>query len=147
MADLLHFSRIMTSPVRILAVDDERLIRMSLRYALAREGYEVETASSGAEAMKRIASERFDLVLLDLRLGDLDGREVLRFLHEHDPSTKVILVTASTNAPTLAEARRQGAASVVVKPFSLTGITAETRRVLRQGPPPPRPSPPREVLP
>jgi DNA-binding NtrC family response regulator len=115
---------------RVLAVDDEALIRMSLRIALAREGFDVDTASSGAEAMDLLDRYRYDLVLLDLRLPDVSGVEVLRYARRVDPDVRVLLVTASTNAPEFLEAEREGVLGVVAKPFELQAIAAETRRVL-----------------
>ena len=115
---------------RVLAVDDESLIRMSLRIALAREGYDVDTASSGVEAMSLLDRFEYDLVLLDLRLPDVSGMEVLRYARRLHPDVKVLLVTASTNAPNAAEAEQEGAAGVVAKPFTLQAIAAETRRVI-----------------
>ncbi len=115
---------------RVLAVDDESLIRMSPRIALAREGYDVDTASSGVEAMGLLDRHRYDLVLLDLRLPDVSGMEVLRYARRLQPGVKVLLVTASTNAPDPAEAEQEGAAGVVSKPFTLQAIAAETRRVI-----------------
>lgn len=116
--------------LRVLAVDDESLIRMSLRIALAREGYDVDTASSGVEAMGLIDRHEYDLVLLDLRLPDVSGMEVLRYARRIRPGVKVLIVTASTNAPNAEEAAQEGAAGVVAKPFTLQSIAAETRRVL-----------------
>ncbi len=115
---------------KVLAVDDEPLIRMSLRIALAREGYDVDTASSGVEAMSLLDRRHFDVVLLDLRLPDVSGMEVLRYARRLHPGVKVLLVTASTNAPNAVEAEQEGAAGVVSKPFTLQGIAAETRRVI-----------------
>ncbi len=123
----------MNAQPRILAVDDESLIRMSLRIALAREGYEVDTASNGLEAMACLERTRYDLVLLDLRLPDVSGLEVLRHARRMDPEVKVILVTASSNAPSFSEAVQEGASGVVTKPFSLSVIAAESRRVILDG--------------
>jgi DNA-binding response OmpR family regulator len=120
----------MNQQPRVLAVDDESLIRMSLAIALTREGYTVETAASGLEAMELLEKNRYDLVLLDLRLPDVSGMEVLRYARRLDPTVKVLLVTASSNAPTLSEARNQGAAGVVTKPFALRHHTEETRRLV-----------------
>ncbi len=120
----------MHSRPRVLAVDDESLIRMSLRIALAREGYDVDTASSGVEAMGLLDRYEYDLVLLDLRLPDVSGMEVLRYARRLYPDVKVLLVTASTNAPNADEAEQEGAAGVVAKPFTLQGIAAESRRVI-----------------
>jgi DNA-binding NtrC family response regulator len=117
---------------RILAVDDESLIRLSLRIALDREGFEVDTASCGREAMALLDRFRYDLVLLDLRLPDVSGIEVLRYARRRHPATKVLLVTASTNALTASEAVDEGAVGLVSKPFTLEAIAAETRRVIAE---------------
>ncbi|MBZ5639135.1 MAG: response regulator [Acidobacteriia bacterium] len=103
---------------------------MSLRIALAREGYQVDTASCGVEAMALIDQFRYDLVLLDLRLPDVSGIEVLRYARRHDPEVKVLLVTASTHAPSALEAAEEGAVGVVAKPFTLKTIAAATRRAI-----------------
>ena len=115
---------------RILAVDDESLIRMSLRIALGREGYDVDTASNGAEAMDLLERNRYDLILLDLRLPDVSGLEVMRFARRVDPLVKILLVTASTNAPGIGEAEQEGVLGVVAKPFTLERIASESRRVI-----------------
>jgi DNA-binding response OmpR family regulator len=125
----------MTPQLRILAVDDERLIRMSLRYALGREGYAVDTASDGAEAMALLGERTYDLIVLDLRLPDVSGLELLRYVRRLYPEAKVILVTASSNAPSCAEARQAGAASVLLKPFKLSALAEETRRVMGEASP------------
>ena len=121
------------SPPRVLAVDDESLIRMSLSIALSREGYDVDTASCGLEAMALLDQHRYDLVLLDLRLPDVSGMEVLRYARRLYPDVKVLLVTASTNAPSAGEAEREGAIGVLSKPFTLQFLASETRRVISLG--------------
>ncbi len=138
MAAVLHSARrgddgMTGQPVRVLAVDDEALIRMSLQIALGREGYEVHTAASGTEAMTMLGEQRYDLVLLDLRLPDVSGMEVLRFARRRDPAVKVLLVTASTSALNFAEAAREGASGIVTKPFRLSALAEETRRVMAEG--------------
>jgi DNA-binding NtrC family response regulator len=115
---------------RVLAVDDESLIRVSLRIALTREGYDVDTASNGAEAMDLLDRCKYDLVLLDLRLPDMSGMEIMRYARRVDPEVKVLLVTASTNALGAGEAEREGVLGIVAKPFTLELIAAESRRVI-----------------
>lgn len=115
---------------RVLVVDDEALIRMSLSIALCREGYQVETAACGLEGMSLVAQNHYDLVILDLRLPDVSGMEVLHYTKKVSPGTKVLLVTASTNAPTDCEAEAEGAVGVVKKPFGLQSLTERTRRVI-----------------
>ena len=80
----------MTQPATILVVDDERSVRMMLEAALRAQGYKIEVAASGNMARELIAAEEFDLVLLDLQLGDTDGIEILRVLKQLWPATEVI---------------------------------------------------------
>jgi len=119
---------------RVLAVDDEKLILMSLSLALQREGYVVDTASSGSEACQMIHATHYDLILTDLRLPDISGFEVLRYARRLDACAKVILVTASSNAPSPAEAERAGACGVVLKPFTLSGLAEQARRAISGAP-------------
>lgn len=77
----------------ILVVDDEALLRMSLRARLAQEGYDLLEAGTAAAALEQLASEP-DLVLLDFHLPDGDGLDVLRQIKERTPDTVVILMTA-----------------------------------------------------
>ena len=83
-----------TSPANILSVDDDPDISIALVDLLKHEGYSVESASTGAEALDRVKAQHFDAVLLDIRLPDLDGWSVLQHLMELDPSLPVILHTA-----------------------------------------------------
>ena len=68
----------MRQPATILVVDDERAVRMMLEAALRAQGYRVQSAATGTAAYEMLAEEEFDLVLLDLQLGDTDGIEILR---------------------------------------------------------------------
>ena len=79
---------------RILVVDDERLIRWALDQQLRREGYGVRLAETGAEALQAARTEAPDLVLLDMRLPDADGVEILERLRALDPECPVIMITA-----------------------------------------------------
>lgn len=81
---------------RILIVDDEEMIRLLYRKELSRGGYEVDTASSGAEAIKKVSQGNFGVVVLDIELPDMSGLEVLQKLREIAPETPIILNSAYT---------------------------------------------------
>jgi DNA-binding NtrC family response regulator len=102
-------------------VDDEALLRMSLRTRLASEGYELLEAGTAAEAFEQLASEP-DLVLLDLHLPDGDGLAVLRQIKQRSPDTVVILMTAFSSIENAVEAMKLGAFHYVNKPFDLEEI-------------------------
>ncbi len=123
----------MNSPPRVLAIDDEKLIRMSLSLALEREGYVVDTASCGTEAMRLLDRFHYDLILTDLRLPDISGYEILHYALGRDAGAKVLLVTASSNAPSPAEAAQAGALGILQKPFTLAWLAQEARRVIENG--------------
>ena len=82
------------SAERILIIEDEDLIRLSLRTRLEREGYSVEEAPNGATGLRLIEENPPDLILLDHRLPDHDGLSILRELHQRRPDIVVILMTA-----------------------------------------------------
>jgi len=102
---------------RILIVDDERSIRLALRGLLRKAGYEVHEAADGAEAIAAIESTRFDLVLTDLALGDVDGMAVLSASKTARPEVPVVMITAHGNEKVAVSAMKAGADDYVPKPF------------------------------
>ena len=117
------------SKARILIVDDEALIRWSLRERLSGEGYDIFEAETGQAALDALA-EGVDLVLLDYRLPDTDGLAVLRKIKEFDQDVLVILLTAYASVDTAVEAMKQGAYHFANKPFNLDEIAATVERAL-----------------
>jgi len=81
---------------RVLIVDDEEMIRLLYRKELSRSGYNVDTASSGLEAIKKVSQGDFDVVVLDIELPDMSGLEVLQKLRKIDPETPIIINSAFT---------------------------------------------------
>ena len=103
---------------RILVVDDEDIVRTSCSRALSPEGYEVRLAKNGVEGLKMASEERFDLVLTDLKMPDMDGIEVLRIIKEQWPETAVIIVTGYQTVDTAVKAIKLGAYDYIEKPFT-----------------------------
>ena len=116
-------------PANILVVDDEALVRFSLRERLEREGYELSETGSAGSALDRFSPD-VDLVFLDLLLSDGDGLMVLRRIKEQSPDTAVILMTAFSSVDTAVEAMKLGAFHYVTKPFDLDEIALLARSAL-----------------
>ncbi len=125
------------SPATILVVDDEQLIRWTLRERLTAHGYDVVEAGSGADALAAFG-DAIDLVLLDFKLPDTDGLQVLRQLKELQPTVPVILLTAFASIQTAVEAIKQGAYDYAKKPFEFEqllltiGKALETSQLRRE---------------
>ncbi len=102
---------------RILVVDDEAPVREVLTEYFATEGYAVEAAGSGVEALTVVRGGRADLVLLDVRMPGLDGVQVLRQIRAFDERVPVIMVTANEDVGLAKETLRLGAFDYVAKPF------------------------------
>jgi DNA-binding response OmpR family regulator len=122
----------MRQPARILVVDDERTVRMMLETALRAQGYRVQAAATGREAHTLLRSEEFDLVLLDLQLGDTDGIEILRETKNSWPATEVILLTAHGSINSAIAALRLGAFDYLLKPAQIQDIRERVERGLEQ---------------
>ncbi|HWQ14656.1 MAG TPA: response regulator transcription factor [Roseiflexaceae bacterium] len=122
----------MKQPAKILVVDDERPVRMMLEAALRAQGYRVQCAVSGSNARELLAEEEFDVVLLDLQLGDSDGIEILREVKSHWPATEVILLTAHGSINSAIAALRHGAFDYLLKPAQVYDIRDRVERGLEQ---------------
>jgi DNA-binding response OmpR family regulator len=122
----------MRQPATILVVDDERAVRMMLEAALRAQGYRVQTAASGVQAQEILAEEEFDLLLLDLQLGDMDGIEILRETKRRWPATEVILLTAHGSINSAIAALRHGAFDYLLKPAQVQDIRERVERALEE---------------
>jgi two-component system KDP operon response regulator KdpE len=118
------------SSLRILVVDDERPIRRFLRTSLAAHGFEVIEAESGEEALQMAASQRPDLVILDLGLPDIDGIEVTRRLREWS-QTPIIILSVRDQEKDKISALDAGADDYLTKPFGVGELTARIRAAMR----------------
>jgi len=114
----------------VLIVEDEAIMRESLRDWLKDEGYEVETAAEGEEALERIGRREFGVAVLDLRLPGKDGLEVLREATAQSPKLKGIIITAYPSVETAVEAMKMGAVDYIVKPFAPDALEKAIQAVL-----------------
>lgn len=114
----------------ILIVEDEAIMRESLRDWLADGGYEVKTAEEGEQALKTMAEQDFDVVILDLRLPGKDGIEVLREARIKRPQLKGIVITAYPSVQTAVEAMKEGALEYLPKPVDLNKLEKLIRDTL-----------------
>lgn len=115
---------------RILVVDDEKLIRWSLRERLTADGHEVSDAADGRTAEELLRSQPFDLALLDLKLPDGDGMALLRVAHQYQPALAVLMITAHSSVTSAVEAMKQGAYDYVSKPFDMDQLSITVARAL-----------------
>ncbi len=115
---------------RILVIDDEAIVRVSCDRVLGPEGYDVELTSRGDEALRRLDAERFDLVLTDLKMPDMDGLEVLKKIKEKWPHIPVIIITGYGTISTAVQAIKLGAYEYIEKPFNPEDILSVVKRSL-----------------
>ena len=113
----------------ILVVDDEAKITSLLAERIAREGMDVMTCTSAEEALPRIETGEIDIVLCDLRLGGMDGLELLRRTKSVSPGTDFVIMTAYASAGTAIEAMRQGAYEYLIKPFQMDEVVLLLKRI------------------
>ena len=115
---------------RMLVVDDESQIRRFLRVALEAHHYEVVEAASGNEAVQQAATEKPDLIVLDLGLPDMDGKDVIRRIREWS-QTPILVLSVRQEEAEKVEAPDAGAQDYVVKPFGIKELLARVRTLLR----------------
>jgi two-component system response regulator PilR (NtrC family) len=117
---------------RILVVDDEESLREVLTIMLHREGYRVDAAADGAQALMRLKEYAYDLVISDIKMPRLDGFELLRHIKDRTPETAVIMITAFSSTEEAVDAMKQGAYDYITKPFKNEEIRLIVRNALER---------------
>lgn len=115
---------------RLLVVDDEPEICDFLKSFFEERDYEVRTAASGEQALELVEKFRPQIVLLDIKMGTVDGLAVLREIKQQHPAIKVIMVTAIETTDKIEEAMRLGADNYITKPLSLDYLETDVREKL-----------------
>jgi len=116
---------------RLLVVEDEPLIRNTLAEFLEQEGFVVDTAADGSQALKLAEDRAYDLVLSDIQMPGMDGVEMVERLQQRNPETFVVLVTAYGTVETAVEAFKRGAHDYLLKPLRFDEVAAKVRNLLR----------------
>ena len=121
-----------SEPVRLLLVDDEIGYLEVLSKRLTRRGYKVTTASSGTEAIRALRQWEFDLAVVDLKMEDMDGIEVLKVFKKMDPSIRVIMLTGHGSERAAREGISEGAFDYLIKPVGLKRLVETISAALAQ---------------
>ena len=125
----------MTDKIKVLMVDDEAQFRATTNKILTRRGFETIMAESGEEALNRL-TENPDVVILDIRMGGMDGHETLREIKRQKPGLPVIMLTGHGDLPSAKEAYEQGAFDYLSKPCDIDVLTGKIKDACRKKTPP-----------
>jgi DNA-binding NtrC family response regulator len=117
---------------KILVIDDEDIVLKSCHRALTPEGYDVKIAKSGVEGLKMLENELFHVALIDVKMPDMDGMEVLKKIKERWPDVVVIIITGYSAIATAVSSIKLGAFDYIEKPFTPDGILSAIKKALGQ---------------
>lgn len=114
----------------VLVVDDEEVARSNIEHVLVKRGHQVDTASNGLEALKKLEVREYDLLITDLKMEKVDGQALLETTKRLSPSTDIIMVTGYATVDSAVDALTKGAAYYLAKPFKLDDLRATVDRIL-----------------
>lgn len=117
-------------PKTILVVDDAAFMRMMIRDILTRDGYVIQEAVNGRDAIEKYRETHPDLVTLDITMPEIDGVEALRAIKQMDPDARVLMVSAMGQQKLIMDALEAGAADFLVKPFQPTKVLQTVKKCL-----------------
>lgn len=119
----------MERQLEILVLDDEPIVCARLKPALEKEGYIVETFTNSISARSRMEEKSFDIVVTDLKMADFDGIDLLKYVKQKSPETKVIIISGFATVEVTREAFQAGASDVIAKPFKIVQLKELIKRV------------------
>jgi len=119
-------------PGKILVIDDEEIVGKSCSRILSPDGYQVEYETNPKKGLAKVESGNYDLVLLDLRMPEMDGVEVLKKLKQKRPEVEVVIITAYSSVDTAVETLKTGAKDYVPKPFTPEELKEVVKKALSQ---------------
>jgi two-component system OmpR family response regulator len=120
--------------VHVLYADDEPALRELVQNHLSLEGYEVETAGDGAEAIRILEKTRIDLAILDIHMPNVDGIEVLKYMKSHGIKSRLIVLTGDGDPHVVSECAKYGALDYLTKPYNYHELVEAIERVLAENP-------------
>ncbi len=124
----------MTPSLKILAVDDDAMVCNVYKMIFGDEGYELTVVESGRQAKEMLSEKRFDLVIADFNMPDLDGFKLLQFVRDRRLKTRFILVSAYTTKGMELSFQKLHADAVIHKPFNVSEMIAKVREIASQEP-------------
>jgi DNA-binding NtrC family response regulator len=122
----------MTDPAKILVIDDDASVRKILAMALEDDGYIVDTAENGGEAIRKSNANFYNLALIDIRLPDMEGTRLLKEMKDTVPKMAKIIVTGYPGLQNAVEAVNKGADGYIVKPFKMEDLLKTVREHLKK---------------
>ena len=121
-----------TENIKIAIVDDEEIMRRLVSDVLKMEGYEIESFASPKEALEKIKTKKFDLILTDIKMPEMDGIELIKRVHQQNPETGVIFMTGYADVSSAKEAVKEGAYDYILKPFDLNEIRKSVAQAIEK---------------
>lgn len=118
--------------MKILIIEDEKTLNDTISLSLKKEGFEVQSALKGDEALDLVGVEVYDLIILDLNLPNIDGMDILRYLREFDNETKLLILSARSQIEDKVKGLDAGANDFLQKPFHLAELKARVRSLTRR---------------
>jgi len=115
--------------IKILVVDDDEVIRESLAFCLQQEGYQVTEATDGLDALEKIKLSHYHIIILDLKMPDMDGTKVLQKIKEIDDEANIIILTGHPSLQSAVDTMKLGAADYCTKPFNIEDIKRLVREI------------------
>jgi DNA-binding NtrC family response regulator len=117
---------------RIMVIDDENIVGKMIKSSFGQDGYVVEAFLDAKPALERLKEEKFDVVITDLKMKDIDGMEVLNTIKKESPEIKVIMITAFASLDAAVEAFRKSADDFFAKPVKIADLKVCVKKLLNE---------------
>jgi DNA-binding NtrC family response regulator len=122
----------MDETMRVMVVDDEKIVRQSLFFWFEKAGYTVDTAASGFEALEKLETHPFDVMFVDIKMPGMDGITLLEKIKTEYPDTAVIIITAYGSIESAINAMKAGACDYLLKPFKPRYLSLVMQKIVQQ---------------
>ncbi|MFN3739553.1 MAG: response regulator [Thermodesulfovibrionales bacterium] len=123
----------MNEKTRILVIDDENIVRVSCKRILEPEGFLVELAADGYEAIELIKKQPYDIIITDLKMPKMDGLEVLQWIKKNSPASKVVVITGFSTPEIAERSAKSGATKYLEKPFTPETLISVVQSAIKEG--------------